>query len=104
MSGQPPTRYTRADDLVWRPAWERGDLELVMARGDFVDCGTPADYLRANMIASGGRSVVGEGALVEGSLDRSVVWPGGYVGPDEHLTQCIRVGRDLTVSGRPSPA
>ncbi len=91
-------------DLVWRPAWERGDLELVMARGDFVDCGTPADYLRANMIASGGRSVVGEGALVEGSLDRSVVWPGGYVGPDEHLSQCIRVGRDLTVSGRPSPA
>ena len=86
-------------DLVWRPAWEAGELELVMTRGDFVDCGTPADYLRANMIASGGRSVIGEGAQVDGRLDGSVVWPGGYVGPDEHLTQCIRVGRDLTVRG-----
>lgn len=85
-------------DLVWRPAWEAGELELVECRGEFVDCGTPADYLRANMIASGGRSVVGEGAVVEGHLDRSVVWPGGYVGPEERLTQCIRVGRDVTVS------
>lgn len=86
-------------DLVWRPAWEAGDLELVSLRGEFVDCGTPADYLRANMIASGGRNVVGEGAVVEGHLESSVVWPGGYVGPGERLSQCIRVGRDLTVSG-----
>jgi len=86
-------------DLVWRPSWNAGDLELVMAHGEFVDCGTPSDYLRANLIASGGRSVVGPGAHVEGRLDRCVVWPGGYVGPDEELSQCIRVGRDLTVTG-----
>lgn len=86
-------------DLVWRPAWEADELELVMARGEFVDCGTPSDYLHANMIASGGRSVVGGGALVDGLLDHSVVWPGGYVGPDEYLSECIRVGSDLTVSG-----
>ncbi len=91
-------------DLVWRPAWEAGELELVMARGEFVDCGTPADYLRANMIASGGRSVIGAGAQVDGELEHSVVWPGGYVGPDEHLRESIRVGRDLTVSGAASPA
>ncbi len=34
----------------------------------------------------------GEGALVEGTLDGSVVWPGAYVGPDEHLRQTIRAG------------
>lgn len=42
-------------------------------------------------------SVVGAGARVYGRLTRSVVWPGGYVGPTEHLVDAIRVGADLTV-------
>jgi CTP:molybdopterin cytidylyltransferase MocA len=41
----------------------------------FVDCGTPSDYLRANLHASGGANVVGAGAVVEGSIERCVVWP-----------------------------
>ena len=65
------------NDLVWQPAWESGDLEVVEVRGDFVDCGTPRDYLRANLLASGGTSVVGDGATVLGAVDRVVVWPGG---------------------------
>ena len=87
-------------DLVWRPAWERGELETVIASGEFVDCGTPRDYLRANLLASGGRSVVGEGAVVEGSIERVVVWPDGFVGADEVLADCIRAGRDVTVDAR----
>ena len=94
-----PDAPASLNDLVWRPAWEAGELELVMARGEFVDCGTPADYLRANLIASGGRSVIGAGAQVDGRLEQSVVWPGGHVGPDEYLRQSIRIGRDVTVSG-----
>ena len=87
-------------DLVWRPAWERGELETVILSGSFVDCGTPRDYLRANLIASAGRSVVGEGAVVRGSIERVVVWTGGYVAEDEVLVDCIRAGRDVTVDAR----
>jgi len=96
LSAEPASLY----DLLWKPAWDLGQLELVMTGGEFVDCGTPADYLRANMLASGGLSVIGEGAVVEGHLERVVVWPGGMVAADERLADCIRVGSDLTVDAR----
>ena len=54
----------------------RGQLELVEATGTSIDCGTPADYLRANLHVSGGASVVDPSAVVEGSVTRCVVWPG----------------------------
>jgi hypothetical protein len=83
----------------------RGDLDLCPAAGDFFDCGTPPDYLAANLAANGGESVVGPGAVVEGKLVRSVVWPDGVVAAGERLVEAIRVGRDLTVSAplNPSP-
>lgn len=84
-------------DRVWMPALASGLLELVEVEGEFFDCGTPADYLAANLCASGGDSVVGEGAVVDGELVRSVVWPGGVVRRGERLVECIRVGADLTV-------
>jgi MurNAc alpha-1-phosphate uridylyltransferase len=85
-------------EVVWRDAAKRDALELTPFDGFFVDCGRPSDYLAANLHASGGASVIGAGALVEGKLTRSVVWPGGWVGPDEHLVEEIRAGRDLTVA------
>jgi MurNAc alpha-1-phosphate uridylyltransferase len=84
-------------EVVWRAAAARDELELTPFDGFFVDCGTPSDYLAANLHDSGGASVVGAGAVVEGQLTRSMVWPGGWVGPDEHLVETIRAGRDLTV-------
>ncbi len=84
-------------ELSWRQAEAEGRLELVPMAGPYFDCGTPADYLAANLTASGGRSVVGEGATVEGELVRSVVWPGGVVQRGERLVECIRVGATLTV-------
>ncbi|HEV2891804.1 MAG TPA: sugar phosphate nucleotidyltransferase [Frankiaceae bacterium] len=78
--------------------WSRTEPELVPWEGAFVDCGTPRDYLDANLHASGGESVVGEGAVVEGELVRSVVWPGGVVRAGERLVDAIRVGADLTVT------
>jgi N-acetyl-alpha-D-muramate 1-phosphate uridylyltransferase len=92
-----PDAPASLNDLVWRPAWERGELEIVEATGRFVDCGTPHDYLQANLIASGGQSVVGDGAVVLGRIERVVVWPGSTVGPDESLVDCIRAGADVTV-------
>ena len=68
-----------------------------MTDGDPIDCGTPADYLRANMVASGGASVVEPGAQVEGELVRSVVWAGERVGPDERLVDAVR-GAGVTLN------
>jgi NDP-sugar pyrophosphorylase family protein len=79
-------------EVVWREEHAAGRLELVPFRGTAIDCGTPADYLAANLHASGGGSVVGDGAVVEGTLDACVVWDGAYVGPGEHLVRCVRAG------------
>ena len=41
---------------VWGPAAAAGRLELVTGAGRFVDCGTPAAYLAANLAALGRRT------------------------------------------------
>jgi CTP:molybdopterin cytidylyltransferase MocA len=79
-------------EVLWRREDEAGRLDLVVTGATAIDCGTPADYLAANLHASGGTSVVGDGAVVEGTLDRSVVWDGAFVGPDEHLVRAVRAG------------
>ncbi len=84
-------------DRVWAPAAHRGELERIPVRGEVVDCGTPADYLRANLLASGGAPVIGAGAHVAGRVESAVVWPGAFVGSGESLRDCIRAGRSLTV-------
>jgi hypothetical protein len=75
-------------EVLWRDA----ELEFALAAGTAIDCGTPADYLAANLHASAGRSVIGEGAQVLGTLDHSVVWPGAYVAAEETLVRTIRAG------------
>ncbi|HEX8348084.1 MAG TPA: sugar phosphate nucleotidyltransferase [Actinoplanes sp.] len=121
-----PWRYVRdlpdsPDELVhrvWRPAEAAGDLEPVPYAGGYLDTGTPADYLRANLHAAGGRtlvhptatvtgrcdeSVVGSGAVVRGAVTRCVVWPGAVVAQDEDLVDAVRAGADLTVPSAAAP-
>jgi NDP-sugar pyrophosphorylase family protein len=86
---------------VWRPAQAGGRVDVVRHDGPFVDCGTPADYLRANLLASGGKNVVGEGATVDGTIDRCVVWPEAVVWPGESLSRAIRMTDTATVLVRP---
>lgn len=86
-------------EVSWARLENEGSLDLVPLKGTFIDCGTPSDYLAANLAASGGRSVVGEGAVIAGELERSVVWPGGVVGRDERLVDAIRVWDWMTVPG-----
>jgi NDP-sugar pyrophosphorylase family protein len=109
-----PAELVRA---LWRAAEAAGELTVVPYLGRYLDTGTPADYLAANLDATGpaGRlvapdasvtgdvrnAVIGAGAVVRGRVERAVVWPGGYVGPDEHLTGAIRYGRDGTVTAAP---
>jgi NDP-sugar pyrophosphorylase family protein len=98
---------------VWRPAERAGRLEIVPYAGWYTDCGTPADYLAANLHAAGlvggtlvapdatvtgvvVSSVVGPGAVVAGSITRCVVLPGARVGPEETLVDAVRLGEAIT--------
>lgn len=83
-------------EAAWRQAATAGRLETVTFTGPFVDCGTPADYLRANLAAAGG-SVVDPTARVEGVVTRSVVWDGAQVGPGERLVDAVRTSSGRTV-------
>jgi NDP-sugar pyrophosphorylase family protein len=96
-----PAAYGGLYKARFGPRWAEGRLELIPCTGPFFDCGTPADYLAANLAASGGESVVGKGARIDGELVRSVVWPGGVVHRGERLVDSIRVGEDLTVRAWP---
>ena len=77
-------------ESVWVHALDAGRLEAVRHDGPFIDCGTPREYLEANLAASGGRNVVGEGAVVDGEIDECVVWPEAVVWPGERLRRAIR--------------
>ena len=77
----------------------------------FVDCGSPQDYLAANLLASGGESVVEPGAVVEGKLDRCVIWSDARVDAGERFVlhprprpPCSPLRAQRPVSRRPSGA
>jgi MurNAc alpha-1-phosphate uridylyltransferase len=107
-------------EVVWRNANDAGGLDVVRSVSPFVDCGTPGDYLRANMLAVelvgdsiidpsariGAQaqiigSVIGPGAFIEGSVTDSVVWADQVVGIDEALDGMIRATPEITL--RPKP-
>jgi len=115
-----PWRYLRALEptqgalvsTVWRPAERNGDLELVTYEGLYLDTGTPADYLRANLHAAGStglidpsatvtgtatQSVIGPTATVHGTITHCVIWPGATVTSTETLTNAIRATPNLTI-------
>lgn len=92
LAAQPAGLY----ETCWRPALTAGRLRLVPYEHTFVDCGTPRDYLAANLHASGGASVSAPDAVVEGEVVRSVVWPRSRVHAGEHLVEAIRA-EHLTV-------
>lgn len=91
MAAEPSGLY----EVSWRAERAAGRLDLVVHPGGFVDCGTPADYLAANLASSGGGSVVDPAATVGAgaTLLRSVVWDDGVVAPGEVLVDAIRAGR-----------
>ena len=86
---------------LYEEVWSRTEVDLFPTSTTYVDCGTPRDYLRANLLSSGGESVIDPSADVRGSVTRCVVWPGAVVHADEQLINCIRArwpdGPDVTV-------
>jgi N-acetyl-alpha-D-muramate 1-phosphate uridylyltransferase len=75
---------------LYEEVWSRTDVDLVPASATYVDCGTPRSYLQANLLTSGGESVVDPSADVRGSVTRCVVWPDAVVHAGEELVDCIR--------------
>ncbi|HEX2576724.1 MAG TPA: sugar phosphate nucleotidyltransferase [Aquihabitans sp.] len=93
-------------EVSWRAAAAAGRLDLHVHDGPFVDCGTPADYLRANLLASGGRPVVDPAAHVGAGarLERCVVWDASSVAPGEVLVDAVRAGpRTVLIRGDLGP-
>jgi mannose-1-phosphate guanylyltransferase/MurNAc alpha-1-phosphate uridylyltransferase len=103
-------------EVVWRDAFARAELEVVPHGGPFIDCGTPLDYLEANLAAAvihgsaivGPRaviedgvdisgSVIGAGARIDADVVDSVVWPNQSVARGERLIRSIRAGTSVTV-------
>lgn len=99
VSELPPTRLGLYS-AVLGPAVAHGRAELVTSDLPFFDCGTPSEYLAANLAASGGASVIGEDAVVEGEVVRSVVWAHARVEQGECLVEAIRAPRGITVQAR----
>lgn len=98
LAPEPSGLYER----LWRAELGRDNVDLVTTDAPAIDCGTPTDYLSANLVASGGASVIGRDAVVEGQVERSVVWPGAFVAADERLVDAVRAGtpdQPLTVQG-----
>jgi mannose-1-phosphate guanylyltransferase/MurNAc alpha-1-phosphate uridylyltransferase len=116
-----PWRYLRDLDptqgnlvtTVWRPAERNGQLELVTYDGLYLDTGTAADYLTANLHAANHKtladpaatitghaadSVIGPNATVHGNITRCVIWPGATVAANETLQNAIRAASNLTVT------
>ncbi|GIH08812.1 hypothetical protein Rhe02_68790 [Rhizocola hellebori] len=104
--------YSHLVLTTWRPAERAGRMEAIPLEGTYIDCGSPADYLAANMHAARGEniiapdavvtgrvqsSVIGGAATVQGSVQRTVVWPGSQVSAEETITDAIRVGSEMTV-------
>ena len=81
----------------WVPAAEAGTVETNWHAGAWFDCGTPEQYLAANLWCSGGVSVVGAEAVVDGTIEKCVVWDGAWVRPQERLVAAIRTTNGRTV-------
>jgi NDP-sugar pyrophosphorylase family protein len=106
-------------EVCWRELAANGAIDTVAFAGDFVDCGTPAQYLEANRraiaLAAGEagsvidpsarlgddatveRSAIGARADIGGAVVDSVVWDGATVEAHEHLASAIRTDTGITV-------
>jgi len=87
---------------LYEAVWRHTDLDLVPTAAAYIDCADPTSYLRANLMLTGGASVIGAGATVDGRVERCVVWSGAVVHAGERLVEVVRArdgrGDDVTVA------
>jgi N-acetyl-alpha-D-muramate 1-phosphate uridylyltransferase len=97
-----------SDDLyygLWKAQLAAGDAQLVPFKGVAVDCGTPSGLLAANLIESGGRTVIESGATLEGEAVRCLLLRGAHVGAGDrfHLSVVDAASRVSMASGDGEP-
>ena len=81
-----------------QPSAAADELDVVdLGAVAWFDCGTARSYLAANLWVSGGASVIGAGATVDGTVERSVLWPGTTVAAGQRLVSAIRASDRVTV-------
>ncbi|MBV9870753.1 MAG: NTP transferase domain-containing protein [Frankiaceae bacterium] len=90
LPGATAARLKAEPSGLYEAVWRDADVDLVPTDCRYVDCADPSSYLAANLMLSGGESIVGAGATVEGTIERCVVWPGAKVDAGEHLVETIR--------------
>jgi N-acetyl-alpha-D-muramate 1-phosphate uridylyltransferase len=78
---------------LYRDLWKRqlvdAEVKLVPFTGLAIDAGTPANLLAANLVESGGNTVVEPGANVDGTAEQCLVLAGAEVRAGTHLERCI---------------
>ncbi len=89
-------------EVVWREAWERGELDLVEHAGTAFDVGTPERLLAANLAAGDGRSFVHPTADVRAPLRSSLALPGAAVPEQDELAFCVCGPGDLVLRCDPA--
>ncbi len=102
----PPAGFSCVVRTAYRSLVPEGRVRGLMHRGAWVDVGTPARYLQANLDALDGAlalsidpwsqgtrgpggSWVGAGAQVHGRIARCVIGAGAVVPAGAHLTDCV---------------
>ncbi len=104
---QPDVARLRAEpsglyEVVWREAWERGELDLVEHEGIAFDVGTAERLLAANLTAGDGTSFVHPSADVRARLSSCVALPGAVVPEQDELSYCVCGPGALRVSCDPA--
>jgi hypothetical protein len=84
-------------EVVWRDAWQRGELDLVEHRGVAFDVGTAERLLAANLVAGDGASFVHSSARVTARLHCCLALPGAVVPGQDELCYCVCGPGDLKV-------
>lgn len=86
-------------EVSWRAAAAEGRVDAIGFDGPFVDCGTPTDYLAANLLATRGTGFVDPSASVspDAEVTASVVWDGAAVAAGERLVRAVRTRHGRTV-------
>ncbi len=82
---------------------EPGRVRVWPVEADFIDVGSPADYLAAAITLAGASDAL----LIDASADvassacvtRSIVWSGAHIGPNAHVTDCIVTTGAVVPSG-----
>ena len=87
---------------VWRPAEADGELELVVFKGTYLDTGTPATYLAANLHAATHPGPAADGTMIDAAAHPDPAADGNLIDASAKVTgECTEsvIGAGALVEG-----